>query len=132
VPLKLKLKPGERVLISGALITNGDVPAHFYIENKVPLLREKDIMSENEAKTYCEKVYFVIQLMYFSPQNIRELHQVYWKHVRTLIKASPSMIDLISKISEKILVEKYYDALKLTKDLIDYERKLMSHAKESA
>ena len=132
MPLKLKLKPGERVLISGALITNGDVPAHFYIENKVPLLREKDIMSEAEAKTYCEKVYFVIQLMYFSPQNIRELHQMYWKHVRTLIKASPSMIDLISKISEKILVEKYYDALKLTKDLIEYERKLISHAKESA
>jgi len=132
VPLKLKLKPGERVLIAGALITNGDVPTHFYIENKVPLLREKDIMTENDAKTFCEKIYFVIQLMYFSPQNIRELHQVYWKHVRTLIKASPSMIDLISKISEKILVEKYYDALKLTRDLIEYENKLISHAKESS
>ncbi|HNX04010.1 MAG TPA: flagellar biosynthesis repressor FlbT [Opitutales bacterium] len=132
MPLKLKLKPGERVLIAGALITNGDVPTHFYIENKVPLLREKDIMTENDAKTFCEKIYFVIQLMYFSPQNIRELHQVYWKHVRTLIKASPSMIDLISKISEKILVEKYYDALKLTRDLIEYENKLISHAKESS
>lgn len=132
MPLKLKLKPGERVLIAGALITNGDVPTHFYIENKVPLLREKDIMIEAEAKTFCEKIYFVIQLMYFSPQNIRELHQVYWKHVRTLIKASPSMIDLISKISEKILVEKYYDALKLTRELIEYENQLISHAKESA
>jgi flagellar protein FlbT len=132
VPLKLKLKPGERVLIAGALITNGDVPTHFYIENKVPLLREKDIMTETDAKSFCEKIYFVIQLMYFSPQNIRELHQLYWKHVKTLIKASPSCIDLVSKISEKILVEKYYDALKLTRNLIEYERKLISHAKESA
>jgi len=132
VPLKLKLKPGEKVLISGALITNGDVPAHFYIENKVPLLREKDIMTEKDAKSFCEKIYFVIQLMYFSPQNIKELHQLYWKHVRILVKASPSMIDLVSQISEKILVEKYYDALKLTKNLIEYERKLIQHAKESA
>jgi flagellar protein FlbT len=132
VPLKLKLKPGEKVLIAGALITNGDVPAHFYIENKVPLLREKDILTEPQAKTVCEKVYFVIQLMYFSPENIKQLHQIYWQHVRALLKASPSMVDLISVISEKILVEKYYDALKFTRDLIKYERKLINHAKKSA
>lgn len=132
MPLKLKLKPGERVLISGALITNGETPANFYIENKVPLLREKDIMTEKGAKTFCEKIYFVIQLMYFSPQNIRDLHKLYWKHVKLLVKASPSTMELVSKISEMILVEKYYDALKLTKDLIEYEKKLISHAKESA
>lgn len=132
MPLKLKLKPGERVLVSGALITNGDAPAHFYIENKVPLLREKDIMAEKDAKSFCEKIYFVIQLMYFSPHNIKELHQLYWKHVRVLLKASPSMIDLVSRISEKILIEKYYDALKLTKELIEYERKLIEHAKKPA
>jgi flagellar protein FlbT len=132
VPLKLKLKPGEKVLISGALITNGETPANFYIENKVPLLREKDIMTEKNAKTFCEKIYFVIQLMYFSPQNIRDLHKLYWKHVKLLVKASPSTMELVSKISEMILVEKYYDALKLTKNLIEYEQKLISHAKESA
>jgi flagellar biosynthesis repressor protein FlbT len=132
VSLKIKLKPGEKLLISGALITNGDSPASLYVENKVPLLREKDIMTEKDAQSFCEKIYFVIQLMYFSPQNIRELHQMYWKHVRLLVKASPSMIDLVSKISEKILVEKYYDALKLTKSLIEYEKKLISHAKEPA
>jgi len=132
VPLKLKLKPGEKILVSGALITNGEAPAHFTIENKVPLLREKDILTEADAHSVCEKIYFVIQLMYFSPENIKQLHQVYWKHVRNLLKASPSMMDHISMISEKILVEKYYDALKLTRNMIEYERKLISHAKESA
>ncbi|MBN1404420.1 MAG: flagellar biosynthesis repressor FlbT [Opitutales bacterium] len=131
MPLKLKLKPGEKILIAGALIANGDAPAHFTIENKVPLLREKDIMAEKEAVSICEKIYFVIQLMYFSSSNMKELHQLYWKHVRTLLKASPSMMEHISLISEKILVEKYYDALKLTRTMIDYERKLISHAKES-
>jgi flagellar protein FlbT len=132
VPLKLKLKPGEKILIAGALITNGDAPTHFYIENKVPLLREKDILTEGEAKSVCEKIYFVIQLMYFTPENVKELHQVYWKHVKALLKASPSMVELVSTISEKLLVEKYYDALKLTKNMIEYERKLISYAKESA
>jgi len=132
VPLKLKLKPGEKILIAGALLTNGDVPTHIFVENKVPLLREKDIITESQAKSVCEKIYFVIQLMYFIPNNIKELHQNYWKLVRMLLKASPSMLERVSAISEKVLVEKYYDALKLTKNLIEYERELIRHAKESA
>ncbi len=132
VPLKLKLKPGEKVLISGALITNGESPAQIYIENKVPLLRQKDILSESESNTICQKIYFVIQLMYFNPENLKDLHKLYWQHVRTLLQASPSAIDLVSQISEQILVEKYYSALKLTQQLIQYETQLMNHAKKSA
>ena len=132
MPLKLKLKPRERVFIAGALITNGDTPTHIYVENKVPLLRQKDIITEKEAKSICEKIYFVIQLMYFAQSDLKELHQLYWKHVRTLLAASPSAMDKVSLISERILVEKYYDALKLTRDLIEYEKELICHAEKSA
>jgi flagellar protein FlbT len=131
VPLKLKLKPREKVLIAGAMITNGDAAAQIFIENKVPLLRQKDIILEKDAHTLCEQIYFVIQLMYFAPDNLKDLHKTYWVHVRKLIKASPSMIDLVSQISEFILVEKYYDALKVTKKLIEYEKELIDHAKKS-
>jgi flagellar biosynthesis repressor protein FlbT len=132
VPLKLKLKPREKLLVAGALITNGDAPAQIYLENKVPLLRQKDILLESEAKSLCQKIYFVIQLMYFAPDNLKELHSLYWKHIRTLINASPSAIDLVSQISEHILVEKYYSALKLCKQLIDYEKELIAHAQKSS
>jgi flagellar protein FlbT len=132
VPLKLKLKPNEKVLIAGALITNGDTPARIYVENKVPLLRQKDIIMEKDVSTVCEQIYFVIQLMYFAPDNLKELHQLYWKHVRVLLSASPSTMDLVSQISENILVERYYTALKLTKDLLEYEKKLISNAQKSA
>ena len=130
--LKIKLKPKERILIAGALVVNGDSPAQLHIENKVPLLREKDMLSEAEATTLCQKIYFVIQLMYFSPGNLKELHGIYWQHVRTLLKASPSAIGMVSDLSELILVEKYYNALKLCKELIEYENQLISHAKKSA
>ncbi|MBN2068638.1 MAG: flagellar biosynthesis repressor FlbT [Opitutales bacterium] len=132
MPLKLKLKPREKVLIAGAMIINGDTPAQIFIENKVPLLRQKDILVESEAKSVCSQIYFVIQLMYFAPDNLRDLHKLYWKHVRKLLAASPSAINLISQISEFILVEKYYDALKLTKKLIQYEKELIENAKKSA
>jgi flagellar protein FlbT len=37
--LKLTLKPGERVILAGAVITNGSSVAHLQIENQVTLLR---------------------------------------------------------------------------------------------
>jgi len=114
------------------MIINGDTPAQIFIENKVPLLRQKDILVESEAKSVCSQIYFVIQLMYFAPDNLKDLHKLYWKHVRKLLAASPSAINLISQISEFILVEKYYDALKLTKKLIQYEKELIENAKKSA
>ena len=42
--LKLSLKPGEKMIIGGAVVKNGDAKAELFIENQVPLLREKDIM----------------------------------------------------------------------------------------
>ena len=49
--LKITLKPNERMIIGGAVVTNGETRADFTIDNKVPLLRQKDIMSENEANS---------------------------------------------------------------------------------
>lgn len=131
MPLKIKLKAREKLLINGALLTNGPTPSELYIENKVPLLRHKEIMLEQDAETPCQKIYFLIQLMYFAPDNLKELHSLYWKLVRPLVNASPSMIDYVSQISECLLEDKYYPALKLARKLIDYEQKVMSHAQES-
>ena len=49
--LKLSLKPGEKMIIGGAVVKNGDAKMELFIENQVPLLREKDIMAEKDAKT---------------------------------------------------------------------------------
>ncbi len=62
--LKITLKPQERVIIGGAAVTNGSARSILIIENDVPILREKDIMSEINANTPCKHLYFIIQLMY--------------------------------------------------------------------
>ena len=61
MPLKISLKPHERMIIGGAVVTNGDSRTEFRIENKVPLLRQKDIMSEQEANSHCRRIYFIQQ-----------------------------------------------------------------------
>jgi flagellar protein FlbT len=124
--LKISLKPCERLIIGGAVVTNGDGRTEFTIENKVPLLRQKDIMSEKEADTPTRRIYFVIQLMYVDEENLFIHHQTYWKLVEDLIQAAPSVINRIDQINEQILFGRYYQALKSAKQLIEYEQEVMN------
>ena len=62
--LKISLKPDERIIISGAVLKNGSARSDFVIENNLPILREKNIMSLTEANSPCKRIYFAIQLMY--------------------------------------------------------------------
>ena len=48
--LKVELKPGERILIGEAVITNADQRS-FADRGHAPILREKDIMTAQTADT---------------------------------------------------------------------------------
>jgi len=129
--LKITLKPRERVIIGGAVVRNSDSSSHLIIENKVPVLREKDIMSEAEANSPCRRIYFVIQLMYVDEKNVAEYHSSYWKAVRDILSSAPGMLPLIDQISEHILCNKYYQALKVTRKLIEHEQEVLNHVRNS-
>jgi len=124
--LKIALKPGERMIIGGAVIKNGGAKAELFVQNKVPLLREKDILSERDAQTVAQKIYFTIQLMYIDQENMVNHHNAYWNFVKEITKAAPSTAALIDQISEKIVDNQFYQALKLSRKLIDYEKEIMS------
>jgi flagellar protein FlbT len=125
MPLKITLKPHERMIAGGAVITNGNTKCNLLVENKVSILRQKDIMSEKDADSPCRKIYFTIQIMYIDEENLIEHHNSYWKLVQDIVKAAPSMLALIDQISEHILNNKYYQGLKLARKLIDYEQEVI-------
>jgi flagellar protein FlbT len=130
--LKITLKPKERMIIGGAVVTNGNGKSEFLVENTVPILREKDILSEREADTPCKRIYFVIQLMYIDEKKLVEHHNTYWNLVRDVVAAAPSTLPLIDQISEEILGGKYYQALKLAKQLIEYEQEVVNNVRKPA
>lgn len=126
MPLKITLKPGERVILDGAVIRNGKIKAELTIENTVPVLRQKDVLSEEDADTICRQIYFVIQLMYLDRADTAVHHRTYWNLVHPLVEAVPSAITLVDQISDHILNNRYYRALKLAKKLIVYEEEVMN------
>ena len=127
--LKLRLKPDEKVIIGGAVLQNGPKASEFIVENTVPILRQKDIMSERDALSPARRVYFVIQLMYIDRENQVDYHTRYWDLVKDILNAAPSTKPHIDRISEQIVAGECYQALKLTRKLITYEEELLSHVK---
>jgi len=128
--LKITLKPNERMIIGGAVITNGSsTVTDFIIENKVPVLRQADILSEKDADSPCRRIYFSIQLMYVDNENQATHYANFWDLAQDLVKAAPSMVGFVDQISEHISSNRYYQALKLTKKMIDYEQEVLSRAK---
>ena len=61
--LKLTLKPGEKFVLNGGVLINGDRRADLIIENQVSLLRERDVLQPTEATTPVKRIYFSIMMM---------------------------------------------------------------------
>jgi len=130
--LKISLAAGEKVIIGGAVITNSGVRCKLSVENRVTVLREKDIMKETDANTPCRKIYLSVQLMYIDEENVVTYHNAYWELVRDVLAAAPSTLSLIEPISQLVLNGEYYKALKLVQKLIDYEEETLKNARESS
>ena len=124
--LKLKLRPHERVIIAGASVVNGAGVSTLVIENKVPVLREKDILKQDDAVTPARRIYFAVQLMYLDGENLADHHRLYWDLVNGFLKAAPSALGIVGAMSEEILAGRYYNALKLARRLIVHERRIMA------
>jgi len=77
MPLKLSLKPGERFVLNGAVVENGDRRATLMLQNKASVLREKDIMQEQDADTPAKRIYFPVMMMYLSSSSADGLYDAF-------------------------------------------------------
>ena len=130
VALKISLKPNEKMVLGGAVIKNGTSSSVFFIENNVLVLREKDIITEEQVNTPCKRIYFTIQLMYLDEANLAHYHALYWQQMGELTDTVKSMLHFSIEIGEHILASEYYKALKVAKKMIAYEKELLNHASQ--
>ncbi len=128
MPLKIRLKGHEKILLGNVVITNGERPAEFHVENKVSILREKDIMREEAATTPARRLYFLVQLMYMDQASLVGYHASYWELVREIVAAAPSSREHLEEISALLLEQDYYHALKAARRLIGHEGQLLDSA----
>ena len=124
--LVIDLKPGEKILIGSAVITNDSQRTRLHIDGDTPILREKDVMKEEDADTPCKKAYFLIQCMYMA-RNPSLYHEKYFETIKEIQHAAPKLSFMFLDINEKIIEGSYYKAMKAGKELIELEKDLIDH-----
>ena len=127
MPLKVELKPGERVIVGRSVIRNGDQRTRFFVEGDAPILREKDILTPASATTPARLIYLSVQLMYLS-ESLDGQRPGYVALMRDFLAAAPSAGPFVDDINNCILSGDLYKALKAARQLIAYEEDLMTHA----
>jgi flagellar protein FlbT len=124
--LIIDLKPGEKILIGEAVIINDSQRTRLHISGDAPILREKDVMKEEEADSPSRKIYFLIQCMYLA-RDPQIYFDNYFNLIREIQTAAPSTAFFFMKINEMILDGSYYKAMKEAKELIKHEQELIAN-----
>jgi flagellar protein FlbT len=123
MPLKLSLKPGERFVLNGAVVENGDRRATLVLQNKASVLREKDIMQEHEADTPAKRIYFPVMMMYLSASGADGVYDQFVLRMTEFMGAisNPEILTECVTISKDVMGGEYYKALLRCRKLIAYE-----------
>jgi flagellar biosynthesis repressor protein FlbT len=129
VPLKIEIKPNERIILGDCVLTNAGPRTRLKIEGRVPILREKDVMTAGRADSPAKRIYLAVQMMYVS-KNFSEHRALYWRLSRDLLEAAPETRSFIDRINNRILTGELYKALTEARKLIAHEggRRNMNHA----
>ncbi len=127
--LVLKLGPGERVLINGAVIENGNRRNRLSIMSpNANILRLRDAIHPEEVNTPVRRVCYVAQLVLSGDADPTEAkHQL----LRGIEQLSQVFTDRdsrqqLAEATENIVKENFYQTLKALRGLLPREQRLIA------
>ncbi|QQQ18402.1 flagellar biosynthesis repressor FlbT [Brevundimonas vitis] len=126
MPLKLSLKPGEKFVLNGAVVQNGDRRGVLILQNKASVLREKDIMQASEVTTPARRVYFPVMMMYLDEAMAPKVYDEFARRLTEFMSATrnPEVLSDCVAASRHVMAREYYKALMVARKLVDYEEKV--------
>lgn len=117
MPLKFTLRPGEKVIVNGAVIGRGEEPGSFYLFNKANFLRGREVMKDEQADTLIKKLYLIIQLIYLFPENAPENLVKFETILAENIRTNSDSLEKLTEVARLVHMGDYYRALKATAKL---------------
>jgi flagellar protein FlbT len=129
MPLKISLKPGEKFVLNGAVVANGERRASLVLQNKATILREKDILQADEVNTPCKRIYFPVMMMYLDPENVSSYYEEFALRMTEFmgVVTNGDALKLCVSASKDVMAGRYYQALMTCRKLFEYEEERLSH-----
>ncbi|UDF04646.1 flagellar biosynthesis repressor FlbT [Asticcacaulis sp. AND118] len=133
MPLKLSLKPGEKFVLNGAVVQNGDRRCSLVLQNKASVLREKDIMQASDVNSPARHIYFPVMMMYLDEAGAEKYYDEFLTRMTEFmgVIANPAILAECVVISKAIMGREYYKALMGCRKLIEYEDERLGHVSTS-
>ena len=130
MPLKLSLKPGEKFVLNGAVVQNGDRRGVLVLQNKASVLREKDIMQPEEVTSPARHVYFPVMLMYLDEAAAPKAYDDFVLRLSEFMSVirNPDVLAECVSVSKHVLAREYYKALMGARKLVEYEDQRLGNA----
>jgi flagellar protein FlbT len=129
MPLKLSLKPGEKFVLNGAVVQNGDRRCSLVLQNKASVLREKDIMQLEDVNSPARHVYFPVMMMYLDEAGADKYYDEFLHRMSEFMSviSNPAILAECVTVSRSILSREFYKALMGCRKLIEYEDERLGH-----
>ena len=130
MPLKLSLKPGEKFVLNGAVVQNGDRRGVLILQNKASVLREKDILQPEDANTPAKRIYLPVMMMYLDEAGAPKFYDEFALRLTEFMGATrnPAVLADCVAASRYVMGREYYKALMAARKLVDYEEGLANVA----
>tara|TARA_R110002110_G_scaffold166892_1_gene367772 strand:- start:205 stop:609 length:405 start_codon:yes stop_codon:yes gene_type:complete len=127
--LKLTLKPGEKFVINGAVIANGDRRATLVLHNKASILRERDILKADDVDTPSKRIYFAIMSMYLDEKVRPRFYEEFVVRMSEFmgVVTDPEALSTCVAVSQCVMDRQYYKGLTLCRKLLDFESERLHH-----
>jgi flagellar protein FlbT len=125
--LILKLAPGERLFINGAVVTNGDRRAYLMVETKAQIVREKDVLQADDASTPVRRAYFAAQGVLLNAQPVLGSAEGFADQVARLrgVFLKAEHVGLLDEAEAQMRQGNTYRVLSLLRELVLYEAALL-------
>ena len=125
MPLRVELKPFERIVIGESVIINSGNRTSFLIDGEVPILRDKDTVTAETADTPAKRLYHCVQVMYLK-NDVARYRAAYLSAVDELRRSASGSDDMIEMVERHISEGALYKALKEIRKLIRHEEELVA------
>jgi flagellar biosynthesis repressor protein FlbT len=123
MPLRVELKPFERIVIGETVIINSGTRTSFLIDGDAPVLREKDTVTAETANTPAKRLYLCVQMMYLK-NDVARYQGAYLGFLKDLRLAIPEVGDAIDAIDGHVSRGALYKALKEMRQVMKVEQEL--------
>lgn len=122
MPLRVELKPFERIVIGETVLINSGTRTSFLIDGDAPILRERDTVTAETADTPARRLYHCVQTMYLK-NDVPRYRTTYLGLVKELREADAGAREVVEVVNQHVASGALYKALKEIRKLMQREQR---------